>query len=164
MFTFDALRCSDCAPVMFDALTNTHWQKNSLMFLLYGVYLSVAVSENPRDDLIVLPVLYLLRVQDPFFSLLCWFRPTGWDQIIAEASQSEKQRKKRCKAAAVTELESLEVTGESGALWLARAEGLDGWTVLRLSLETVRWQAFEQRRCSRGQFCLRCNSQSEKPV
>lgn len=40
----------------------------------------------------------------------------------------------------------------------------DATRVLRLSHETVRWQASQQRLCSIWQFCLRCNSQSQKPV
>lgn len=53
----------------------------------------------------------------------------------------QEKRKKRCEAAAATELESSEVTGVSGALRLAQ-RGRTGWTdatrVLCLGRKTVR--------------------------
>lgn len=77
----------------------------------------------------------------------------------------KKRRKKRWEASAVTEGETLEVTGESAALRLAlrrRTGWSDASRVVRLSRETVGWQASVQGLRSIWQFCLRCNSQSQK--
>lgn len=93
---------------------------------------------------------------------------TRSDHCWGESEQ--KKRRKRCEAAAAIELESTEVTGESGVLrltWHGRA----GWTDSQKrpefcvsAMSHVRWQALEQRLGSKWQFCLRCNSQSQKPV
>lgn len=107
-------------------------------------------------------------VQSPSSSLPRWSHPTGQDQLIAEVSWSKKEEETLrgcCRNQAWIRGDRWVRSAQISPTWKDRMDRQpDATRVLRLSHETVRWQASQQRLCSIWQFCLRCNSQSQKPV
>lgn len=139
-------------------------QSQSVCFSTAPVYSSVAVCRRSEEA----PKCLRTLTNHVHFKF-CLFIAGGRDRITTEVSGSKKKkkkRKKRCQAAAATQLESSEVTGESLAL-----SGRTGWTDSETppefcvsAVKRCDDRRSEKRLCSTWQFCLRCNSQSQKLV
>lgn len=131
--------------------------------LVWGQYSTLNQSEDFKLDF-----SGWTEVKSYARSLPPWPGPTGRDWIIVEVS-----RRERAEGTLRGCCDWVWVFG--GDRWVSNTQigptqkdrmdrQPDATWVLRLGQETVRWQASEQKLCPIWQFCLHCNSQSQKPV